>query len=171
MSARHHDGHWKVDGHVHTVALKLEGERATGAVDGKHLEALVRAAGPGRFTLTIGGRRTLVVTARRGDRLLVSIGGRSFEFAHVEAGAAAGAASAGGDPFAVSPMTGLVTKVHVKPGDRAAKGQPLFAVEAMKMEYVVKADRDVVIAEVKVVAGARVAVNEPGVLFEAEPAP
>lgn len=169
MSARHHDGHWKADGRVHAVALKLEGERAAGTVDGTHLEALVRAAGPGRFTMTVDGRRMLVVAARRGDRLHVALGGRSFEFAHVDAGAAAGAAASGGDPFAVSPMTGLVTKVHVKAGDRVAKGQPLFAVEAMKMEYVVKADRDVVIAEVKVVAGARVAVNEPGVTFGAEP--
>jgi acetyl/propionyl-CoA carboxylase alpha subunit len=170
VSARHHDGHWKVEGAVHAVTLKLEGSHAAGAVDGTHLEALVRAAGPGRFTLTIGGRRTLVVTARRGDRLLVSIGGRAFELARVEAGGAAGSTAAG-DPFVVSPMTGLVTKVHVKPGDRAVKGQPLFAVEAMKMEYVVKADRDVVIAEVKVVAGARVAVNEPAVTFETEAAP
>ena len=171
MSARHHDGHWKVAGAVHAVAVRLEGERATGAVDGRHLEALVRAAGPGRFTLTLDGRRTLVATAGRGDRLFVSIGGRAFEFVHVDAGAADAAAGAAGDPFAVSPMTGLVTKVHVRPGDRAAKGQPLFAVEAMKMEYVVKADRDVVVAEVKVVAGARVAVNEPGVTFAPEPAP
>ncbi len=120
---------------------------------------------------TIGGRRTLVVTARRGDRLLVSIGGRSTSSRTSRAGAAAGAGAAGGDPFAVSPMTGLVTKVHVKPGDRAAKGAAALRRRGHEDGVRRQGRPRRVIAEVKVVAGARVAVNEPGVVFEAEPAP
>jgi propionyl-CoA carboxylase alpha chain len=64
-------------------------------------------------------------------------------------------------------MTGLVTKVHVAAGAAVGKGAPLFAVEAMKMEYVVRADREVVVAEVKAAAGDRVAVGAVVVTFRA----
>jgi biotin carboxyl carrier protein len=124
----------------------------------------------GRFVSTNGARQRLFA-AWNGKQFLFSIGGRSFRVERVDAAKAAAGAADVGEPFAVSPMSGLVTKVHVVPGDRVAKGAPLFAVEAMKMEYVVKADRDVVIADVKVKAGARVGINEPGVTFAAPGSP
>ncbi len=40
-----------------------------------------------------------------------------------------------------APMPGIVTKVMVVPGDDVEKGQPLLALEAMKMEHVIRAPR------------------------------
>ena len=146
MSARAFDARWRVEGVVHAVAGQIDEPRVVGTVDGRKVEIGIRSATSDVF---IGGVRTRVCVLQRGGRLLISIGGRSLEFERLEAGAAAAGVADAADPFAVSPMTGLVTKVHVAKGDRVAKGAPLFAVEAMKMEYVVKADRDVVIAEVQ----------------------
>jgi biotin carboxyl carrier protein len=39
-------------------------------------------------------------------------------------------------------MNGVVTRVLVEPDDEVTRGQPLVAVEAMKMEHLVRAPRD-----------------------------
>ena len=47
-----------------------------------------------------------------------------------------------------APMPGMIVTVAVKPGQKVAKGTPLFSIEAMKMETVVSADHDVTIKAV-----------------------
>jgi propionyl-CoA carboxylase alpha chain len=154
------------DGAAKKVDVRLDGERLHGTVDGAPVDVTARRGGGGHVVLEHGGRVVRAVVARSGDRWLVAIDGRVHEVARVD-GADDAAHAAVAEPFAVSPMTGVLAKVFVKAGDAVAKGAPLFAVEAMKMEYVVKAERDVVIDEVKVVAGGRVTINEPGVTFAA----
>ena len=41
----------------------------------------------------------------------------------------------------VAPMPALVVRIHVAEGDEVAEGQPLLALEAMKMENVISAPR------------------------------
>ncbi len=171
MSGPSQHGKWKADGGaVRRVDLKLDtgpaGARLHGRVDDAHVEAAVRRGGDGEVLLDVGGRRVRATVARAGDRWLVAIGGRVHEVVRAD-GADAVEGGPGSDPFAVSPMTGLVTKVHVAAGAAVGKGAPLFAVEAMKMEYVVRADREVVVAEVKAAAGDRVAVGAVVVTFRA----
>jgi 3-methylcrotonyl-CoA carboxylase alpha subunit len=144
--------------------VRLDGEQLKGSLDGAHVEAIVRRGDDGHVVLVLGGRRVHAVVARKGDGWLVAVDGRVHEVARADA-AEHGEAHASEDPFAVSPMTGVVAKLHVKPGDAVEKGAPLFAVEAMKMEYVVRADRAVTIAEVKKAAGERVSVGEVVVEF------
>lgn len=52
-----------------------------------------------------------------------------------------------------SPMPGTVVKVFVKPGDSVKAGTNLASIESMKMEYVLKATHDCVIAKVDVQPG------------------
>ncbi len=49
-----------------------------------------------------------------------------------------------------APMPGMVVTVTVSPGQRVKKGEPLVSIEAMKMETVLTAERDGVIAAVHV---------------------
>lgn len=42
-------------------------------------------------------------------------------------------------------MHGIVVELQVEAGQSVSKGQPLLVLEAMKMEHVLKADRDGVI--------------------------
>jgi propionyl-CoA carboxylase alpha chain len=60
----------------------------------------------------------------------------------------------------VSPMPGLVVSIDVKPGQEVKAGEGVAVVEAMKMQNIIRAERDGVIAKVNVAAGASVAADE-----------
>jgi propionyl-CoA carboxylase alpha chain len=49
-----------------------------------------------------------------------------------------------------SPMPGLIVSIAVAVGQEVKTGQELAVLEAMKMENVLRAERDAVIAEIKV---------------------
>ena len=61
--------------------------------------------------------------------------------------------SAGGGGAIKSPLPGVILSVDCMVGDSVKKGQKLFILEAMKMENTIPADRDGVIAEIKVSKG------------------
>jgi len=56
-----------------------------------------------------------------------------------------------------SPMPGRVVFVNVQAGERVQRGAALLAIEAMKMEHVIRAPADGVVQAVHVTAGAQVA--------------
>jgi acetyl/propionyl-CoA carboxylase alpha subunit len=161
----------KAGGAFHRLDVRLEGTRLHGTVDGRPVDVEVRAAGPAEVTVEHEGRRHLAVVLRRGGGWIVSAGGRTADIARAEGPADDAAATASGEPFATSPMTGVLAKVHASPGAPVAKGAPLFAVEAMTMEYFVRADRDVVVDEVRGRAGERVEVGAVVVTFREPPGP
>ncbi len=63
----------------------------------------------------------------------------------------------GGGSVVKSPMHGKLLAVFVTAGETVAKGQRLAIVEAMKMEHVLTASRDAIVAEVAATAGQQVA--------------
>jgi propionyl-CoA carboxylase alpha chain len=65
--------------------------------------------------------------------------------------------------FLLSPMPGLIVSVAVAKGEPVKAGQELAVLEAMKMENVLRAERDGVIEEIRIVPGATVAADQ--VLF------
>ncbi len=65
-----------------------------------------------------------------------------------------------------APMPGLILEVKVAAGDKVAKGAPLMIIEAMKMENVIKAPADAVVAKVPVEVGASVERHDILVEFE-----
>ena len=60
----------------------------------------------------------------------------------------------------LSPMPGLLVQLPVKVGDEVKAGQELCVVEAMKMENILRAERDGVIAKINVEAGSSLAVDQ-----------
>ena len=60
----------------------------------------------------------------------------------------------------LSPIQGSVVKVLVKVGDKVKKGQPLFIIEAMKLENEVPSPAEGEIAEILVSKGQSVASKE-----------
>jgi 3-methylcrotonyl-CoA carboxylase alpha subunit len=91
-----------------------------------------------------------VITAA-GTRRFVRLGAMDFMLERAAAGRRkSGGAEAGG---LEAPMPGVVTKVLVAQGDRVQRGQPLVAVEAMKMEHMVRAPRDGQVKAVRVKQG------------------
>jgi pyruvate carboxylase len=63
-----------------------------------------------------------------------------------------------------APMPGTVVTVAVQPGQKVAKGDPLVSIEAMKMESMLAAERDGVVAAIHVKPGE--AVNAKDLLLE-----
>jgi propionyl-CoA carboxylase alpha chain len=61
--------------------------------------------------------------------------------------------------FLLCPMPGQVKAVHVGPGQEVKAGDPLAVVEAMKMENILKAERDAVVKSVHAKAGDSLAVD------------
>jgi glutaconyl-CoA/methylmalonyl-CoA decarboxylase subunit gamma len=59
-----------------------------------------------------------------------------------------------------SPLPGIIVKLFVKTGEQVSKNQKLFSLEAMKMENEIKAERDGVIAGIKVTEGQSVLQDE-----------
>tara|TARA_R110000868_G_scaffold35549_1_gene127360 strand:+ start:18913 stop:20925 length:2013 start_codon:yes stop_codon:yes gene_type:complete len=66
----------------------------------------------------------------------------------------------------LSPMPGLVVSIAVEAGQVVKGGEILLVVEAMKMENVIRAEKDGVIKTVNVAAGASVAADELMIEFE-----
>ena len=67
--------------------------------------------------------------------------------------------TAGAGKQLLCPMPGLVKAVMVAPGQEVKAGEPLAIVEAMKMENVLRAERDAVIATVLAKEGDSLAVD------------
>lgn len=68
--------------------------------------------------------------------------------------------------FLLCPMPGLVVSIDVGEGDDVKAGQPLAVVEAMKMENVLRAERDGIVAAVKASPGDSLAVDAVILEFE-----
>jgi len=67
--------------------------------------------------------------------------------------------------FLLSPMPGLLVEVAVKPGQEVKAGERLATIEAMKMENILRAERDGVVEEQLAGAGESVAVDQPILRF------
>jgi propionyl-CoA carboxylase alpha chain len=60
----------------------------------------------------------------------------------------------------VSPMPGLVVSIDIETGKEVKAGEGVAVVEAMKMQNIIRAERDGVVKKVNVAAGASVAADE-----------
>ena len=61
--------------------------------------------------------------------------------------------------FLVSPMPGLLTRLHVSEGDVVEAGQPLAVVEAMKMENILRAQKAGIVSKINAKPGDSLAVD------------
>jgi len=68
--------------------------------------------------------------------------------------------------FLLSPMPGLLVQIAAQPGQTVQAGERLAVIEAMKMENILLAERDVKIAEVLAKTGESLSVDQPILRFE-----
>jgi propionyl-CoA carboxylase alpha chain len=66
----------------------------------------------------------------------------------------------------ICPMPGLLVKLHVGEGEEVQPGQPLATVEAMKMENILRAEKEAVVSKINAGEGDSLAVDE--VILELE---
>ena len=68
--------------------------------------------------------------------------------------------------YLLCPMPGLIVKITVAEGDEVQEGQALATVEAMKMENILKAERNGRVKKINAVAGASLKVDDVIMEFE-----
>lgn len=68
--------------------------------------------------------------------------------------------------YLLCPMPGMIVSVNVEAGDEVKAGHPLAVVEAMKMENILRAEQDGVVAVVNAAAGDTLAVDDVILEFE-----
>ena len=66
----------------------------------------------------------------------------------------------------ICPMPGLLVKLHVAAGDKVQPGQPLATVEAMKMENILRAEKETTVGKINAEEGDSLAVDQ--VILELE---
>jgi len=119
-------------------------------------ETPIRAAGrDGRLVVDDGEARVDAAVVRIGSDRIVFANGLRRRLRHVDPLAHA----SDDEPHAghlMAPMSGTIVAVFVKPGDRVAKGAPLVALEAMKMEHTIAAPAEGVVVAVNCGVGERV---------------
>ena len=115
--------------------VELRGRGESLSVDGS--TARVRPHGDGTVTVDVGGVARTFAAEVDGDTVWIADHGavRRVESARVHHGSGA---AADADPSLVSPMPGTVVLVRVADGDQIEVGDAVMAVEAMKMEHVVR---------------------------------
>ena len=122
----------------------------TGTVDGRSVAAIARPILNG-FALSHGGFacEARVFTHRQADLAALMLA----------------QADAGETKVLLCPMPGLVKAIHVKEGQAVQAGAPLCLVEAMKMENVLRAERDATIKSIEAKEGESLAVDAPIMTF------
>ncbi len=148
------------DAHLAVGSLHL-------AIDGKIFEGITDWF-PGRPLLSLKhqGLETMFQLARHAGFYRLTQGGREFDVV-VRSPYAAGLAAMMPVKLApdtsrllLCPMPGLVTALSVHEGQEVKTGDPLAVVEAMKMENVLRAERDGTVAKIRAKKGDSLARDE-----------
>lgn len=124
---------------------------------GDHDDVRLVSATPQRVVLASGGVEFPFDAARHGDAVFVDSPLGAVEFVALPRFPDPESAVAQGS--LIAPMPGAVVRVGAAVGDTVSAGQPLAWLEAMKMEHILTAPGDGVLAELTVAPGQQVEVG------------
>jgi len=145
----------RAGGEVVTVTCARAGTEMLVTIDDVPLPGVVIcAAGPGVVDIEIAGVRRRVRLHRVDDTFYADSALGSSALQMLDRFPAPVGGNATGSLHA--PLPGTVTRVLVREGDRVHAGQPLLALEAMKMEHTIVAAHDGIVTEVHVTVGTQV---------------
>ena len=145
------------------LVVEVDGSRLDMALDWRPGELLAR--------VRLGGQTATVQVDRCSEGYRLSHGGALAQALVRTREAAEYAARIPVKPapdtskLLISPMPGLIVSIAVDRGEPVKAGQELLILEAMKMENVLRAERDGVVEEVRVAPGASVAADQVLIAF------
>lgn len=139
--------------HEHEVDAFLHGERIE--LHGSEDPAAFAFARRGESRLELRTATGVIEARFHRDRdlLWLHADGRTYCLTVGIPGRTREQATAAARDEVTAPMTGTVRRVHVAVGSRVAAGEPVIVLEAMKMEHVLRAPRDGVVAELSCAEG------------------
>jgi 3-methylcrotonyl-CoA carboxylase alpha subunit len=142
---------WKDGERSRVVELEAKGaDHWRVRVDDAVIELSAETLPNGDLRLATADGVTIAEVTAAGARRFVHLSGMDFVLDREASGRRRAGAHSGS---LEAPMPGLVTRVLISPGDDVKQGQPLVAIEAMKMEHVLRAPRDGRVRAVAVRAG------------------
>jgi 3-methylcrotonyl-CoA carboxylase alpha subunit len=128
---------YESDSHVYPVTVEYRDGRFYVTYDNNEYTISAEEVSPGQLKLQLGDRYIKAVISERQDSKFVFIDGEVFQVARVELTGKKKAEKKEGDLN--SPISGTIVSIKVKPGDSVVKGDVLMVIEAMKMEYLIRA--------------------------------
>ncbi len=115
------------------------------------------------------GQRLVGASAILGTTTWFSLGGEVWTTEARVRGRRGKSSAAGSDPSSITaPMPGKIVKVMVQPGSMVTSGDVVIVMEAMKMEYTLKAAANGKIQSIKCQVGEQVALGSSLVSLEVE---
>jgi len=163
-----------IDGKEFDIELEYRSEKYFAVINGKKVEIASYRLGESRSLLLINDQAHEVDVRSNGydNRKVVFMKGMEIP-AHIEDYNLAQLRKTAGMSFETgvarqlkAAMPGLVIEVKIKPGDKVTKGQPLFVLEAMKMDNIIKAQWEATVKAVHVSGGQSVEKGDKLLEFE-----
>jgi len=150
------------------VALSIQRSGAdwTAAIDGETVSLTLSSRADNQIRFVHEGRGGHANYARWGDHLKLDMDGVGYDFID-RTYAPPRLDDDSADGGVRSPVSGVLVGVDAHTGDRVKRGQALATVEAMKMQYVILAPIDGIIAAAPSAAGVQIPLR--GLLFEIQP--
>jgi biotin carboxyl carrier protein len=143
---------YQLNNAVNVVRLERDGEVVRIAIADRVYEVSVLHTRAGEMAFKVNGVTHTAYMASQSSTRYIAVDGDVFELKKPEARRARRRQHLGDDNLAAS-MPGQVTKVLIGEGDDVRRGQPLIALEAMKMEIKLAAPHAGRVVKVLVKAG------------------
>ncbi|KLN61284.1 acetyl-CoA carboxylase [Kiloniella spongiae] len=162
-----------VDRKAHSVLIDLQDDGYL--VSGDGFETLIRGdwlAHEPVFFGEVNGQETVIQIDRRGPALKLTLSGLTVEALVIESRLAGynelmpEKLPPDMSKFLLSPMPGLLVSVAVEEGQSVKAGEELAVIEAMKMENILRAEKDLVVSKVSASAGESLVVDQVIIEFE-----
>ena len=128
------------ENHVYNVTIERRKDNYFITYDNTEYKVEAEETRPGQLKIKIGDRLIKSVITEGEKEKFVFVEGEVFRVRPVELTGMKKTKKKGGDLS--SPISGKVVSVKVKNGDSVKKGDVLMVIEAMKMEYLIRAPFD-----------------------------
>ena len=157
--------HYEHEGKLYPVRIIREGESFKVDIGTRSFHVDYKEVKAGFITMTINGHISKCNIATEGNQRHIFINGEVYRFNRVEAGARP--ATFDKLPSSItSPISGRVTLVGAVEGDGVIAGHVILTIEAMKMEYQIKAPYEGKIEKIHFKAGDQVDIGALLVVME-----
>ena len=160
-------------GKKYAVDAEVKRDHVAINTGGRRLRLEVRRVDPEHLTVLIDRNvRKVELLEETASGLVLMIDGERFTFewppALHETDAAPSARPSMEKDLLLSPLPGTVTLVEIRRGQVITQGMPLLVIDAMKMESIIRSDRNGRISEILVEKGEAVRKGQPLVRFSGE---
>ena len=133
----------KIDNEQFEVtAYKQAGTFQLQVGEGEVLPTQLKQNADDSYLIELGDQSAPIAMVVKGETAYIRAFNQTFKLQIVDPIEQAQQSSGGWSGSARAPMPGIVVEVHVQPGDKVVRGQPLMTIESMKILTVIKAPRD-----------------------------